>query len=582
MKKQIWVFFLSLTNCFVLHGQYRAEFESPDWATVLPWAGDVDHFFIEDGRLKINRNENGTSELYLPFEPLPAFSVELWISLDFNPSSSNMIRFYLWTEEPLNPNANAIFLELGEPRDRDMLQLIQVKGGKQEVLEVLRYPVLGIKPTFRLKVQFVAPSFWEVMIDCQGKRLFIPGFDTSSMDVTQSLAWFGIFCRYTKTRAGKFYFDDLTMEALKPDTRSPGIRDVHTYRDRVEIEFDEFIMLPAADQILLTHGYDLESLYYDSCRSKLYLFPAKEWESGQRIQVVLNRIRDIYNNAIDTSLSLIVPSYPVQAEIMINEVLFNPSDGLSDYIEVVNRSPAHVLMEGLMIRNHQNNQGVTIDEYWIIGPGEIFVITSDTSAIRRHFPRIKDRFLVFNPLPAFNVDRGNVSLYWDSVELDAMDYDEDMHHPALMNPKGVSLERISLNVSSRDRDNWTSASEVSGFGTPTLPNSVVVLEGLKGVFFETQQRVFSPDGDGYRDRMTIDYALPRPDFTGYVEIYDAHGRWIADLTGITSLGTTGSFVWDGRAGSGETIPEGIYLLVLHAIAPNGATIREGRAIGLTK
>ncbi len=77
--------------------------------------------------------------------------------------------------------------------------------------------------------------------------------------------------------------------------------------------------------------------------------------------------------------------------------------------------------------------------------------------------------------------------------------------------------------------------------------------------------VFSPNGDGVNDRLDIEFTILtiRDDRPVEVAIYDLSGRRVASATPTSGLessqsGTIG-FTWDGRSGSGDVVPPGIYI-----------------------
>ena len=79
--------------------------------------------------------------------------------------------------------------------------------------------------------------------------------------------------------------------------------------------------------------------------------------------------------------------------------------------------------------------------------------------------------------------------------------------------------------------------------------------------------VFSPNGDGRRDRLTLTFALAAP---GDVRIrIERDGRWVASpLVASYPIGTQ-RFVWDGMRAAG-LIRDGAYTAVVEASSPAGA------------
>jgi gliding motility-associated-like protein len=71
-------------------------------------------------------------------------------------------------------------------------------------------------------------------------------------------------------------------------------------------------------------------------------------------------------------------------------------------------------------------------------------------------------------------------------------------------------------------------------------------------------RVFTPNGDGYNDR--VYFVLENPNgatVTG--EIFDLGGRAVATLMSQAGTGIGTTLIWDGKDSSGAVVPGGAYM-----------------------
>ena len=59
---------------------------------------------------------------------------------------------------------------------------------------------------------------------------------------------------------------------------------------------------------------------------------------NQILELAILNIEDLFENKISDTLELLVPDTAVFGEVLINEVLFDPILGGSDYLEIVNNS----------------------------------------------------------------------------------------------------------------------------------------------------------------------------------------------------------------------------------------------------
>ena len=96
--------------------------------------------------------------------------------------------------------------------------------------------------------------------------------------------------------------------------------------------------------------------------------------------------------------------------------------------------------------------------------------------------------------------------------------------------------------------------------TQQLDNFVVDTQPPKAVIVEPESLIFSPNGDGHKDTITISHtkATSEVEWTG--EIKNSEGEVVKTFTWENS--TPGDVVWDGTGDDGNALPEGTYSYVL--------------------
>jgi hypothetical protein len=167
---------------------------------------------------------------------------------------------------------------------------------------------------------------------------------------------------------------------------------------------------------------------------------------------------------------------------------------------------------------------------YLLFPHAYAVLTTDPFALQSNYFTPNPKNIIQCTLPSFNDDEGKCLLIdAQGNRFDQLNYDDNMHFALLDEKDGVSLERIDFNRSSRDYSNWTSASSTSGFGTPTYRNSQYAKAAEGEEMLKILPEVFSPDGDGYNDVATFNYALSKPGCVGNLYIYDASGTMVKHL-----------------------------------------------------
>jgi len=174
--------------------------------------------------------------------------------------------------------------------------------------------------------------------------------------------------------------------------------------------------------------------------------------------------------------------------------------------------------------------------------------------------------------PTYADDGGKVVLLNDSLEvLDEFSYSAKMHSSFLADEEGVSLERISLEKPTNDRNNWASAAASVGFATPGLPNSQTSVEYNIQDKITCEPDAFSPNGDGYNDVLTIHYKMNKPGYVANVRIFDAAGRQVKYLVKNQSQSQEGNWMWEGENDNGRKMNIGIYIILVETFDQNGQT-----------
>ena len=122
-----------------------------------------------------------------------------------------------------------------------------------------------------------------------------------------------------------------------------------------------------------------------------------------------------------------------------------------------------------------------------------------------------------------------------------------------------------------DRNNWHSAASEVGFATPTYENSQLKsdTEASGDGIFTLGEDTFSPDNDGYKDYLLINYNVPNNGYLANIKIFDAKGRIIKDLVQNELLATGGFFQWDGSNEEGSKARIGIYVVWIEFFDENG-------------
>jgi hypothetical protein len=324
-------------------------------------------------------------------------------------------------------------------------------------------------------------------------------------------------------------------------------------------------------------GYPSRVHIYGPAYREAVLVFADSMTIGKAYRVIASNVNDCAGNRIlyADHADFGIPEPYDSFDIVINEILFAPAAGGTDYVEICNRTGNMIDLKKLFIANATSGWEIRTyypiaPEGFILFPHAYAVVTADPSAVQAHYNTPDPGNIIRCSMPAFNNDEGRCILMDASGKrYDQFHYTENMHFAMLSHRSGVSLERIDMNRPSQDHTNWTSASSTSGFGTPTARNSQYAgATGGEGLL-SVSPEVFSPDGDGYRDIVSFGYSLPVPGYMGNLYIYDASGNMVKHLMRNELLGTEGTVSWDGITDNGRKASIGIYLCRFEAFALTG-------------
>ncbi|MDB4656107.1 lamin tail domain-containing protein, partial [Flavobacteriales bacterium] len=304
-------------------------------------------------------------------------------------------------------------------------------------------------------------------------------------------------------------------------------------------------------------------------------------DTGVVYTATITGINDCEGNpqTVDSTASFILPFEADSGSFVINEVLFNPFTGGSDYVEIVNVTNRPLNLKGWQLANYDEEDGlsnhkVITEEIYTVEAGGYVLVTEDTTDVMMNYIQHGVNNFIEADMPSYNNDSGTVYLLKpDSALAEFFSYDEDMHFPLLSTVDGVSLERLDIARDVNDMGNWHSAAETVGFGTPGLENSQYYpTSGAMGEV-SADPEIFSPDNDGYNDILNINFSFTEPGLVGTIRIYDSNGRDVRELATNELLGLTGTFTWDGTTDKGEKARIGAYVILFEAFNTSGDVSR---------
>jgi len=258
-------------------------------------------------------------------------------------------------------------------------------------------------------------------------------------------------------------------------------------------------------------------------------------------------------------------------EIIFNELLLNPFTDGSEYIELYNRSGRTLPLTGLAIaRRNADNSLTTSCPLSSISRS---LVAGGFALLTKKAEGITPFYLIASPdaihevnLPVLANTASKLVLFRtkDEVVIDEVSYSEKWHNPSLKDRKGVALERIDPESATQNAANWTSASAISGGGTPGYKNSQNTTNTENNPI-----GINTPEYSDFTGMYESPYQLDKAGYFCRAYIYDTSGRRLATVSNHQLTGVEGILSWDGQATGGGRIQSGLYIFYAELYHPQG-------------
>ncbi len=286
--------------------------------------------------------------------------------------------------------------------------------------------------------------------------------------------------------------------------------------------------------------------------------------------IAVEQVSDLRGN-ISERVSAPISYRPVSRDVVVNEMLYEPLtddyDGFAnqvEFIELVNRSARRIYLDGVYRTRDPDEYGdadtVYVEGRFIsLGPEE-YLLFAAASMENENAPVVTGKGLtLLNEGDRIRIHRE------DGEVLDDVRYDPSWHHPDVLETRGITLERIDVDASGNNPQNWTSSVEPDG-GTPGLPNSIRItgesLLSKRGI--HVAPNPFSPDRDGVDDIVRIRCAFPSSVSRIRALVFDLAGNQVRKLVASRLVAESVELLWNGRDDADRRLRTGVYIVFVEA------------------
>lgn len=273
---------------------------------------------------------------------------------------------------------------------------------------------------------------------------------------------------------------------------------------------------------------------------------------------------------------------PKLGDIRISEILINPYDEGSDFVEIYNLTTSYFDLAQLRLGIWEEGivaPMILSEEHRVLQPGALLALSPDLDHLKRQYdaPASALQKVTLPSMPDAGVSlalcRSDLSL------IDRVAVEEEFHHPFIGDPEGVSLYRLDFSDFATASHQWESSPRNQGYATPG--RWYLSERTWKKEIWQAEPEYISPNGDGYHDFLNFKYALEEGAWIK-ADLFNQYGKWIKSLCKGEFRSERGSFSWKGRDAAGQICPAGIYVAVLEYQYPEGHRGFERCAVVLSQ
>ena len=385
--------------------------------------------------------------------------------------------------------------------------------------------------------------------------------------------YFGVLYSNSSTTGNAYYFDDIqvTGNKLQDVTPPAWIKLTLVEPNKLILTFSESIDFSVA-QFQVDNGIGNPSNQIISAdKTTVELTFASDFQRGKIYTVNVLNVKDLSGNMMENSQKQIgIVETVGYGDLVINEILFEPTAGVPEYFEIYNNSPKVMDLSKISYGTRKTDGSFTPSNFFpaktLILPQQYLALTTNPDTIRKVFDA-PDAAKIIQAAKWSALNNAGASFLitnatGDSI-FDEVKYDVKWHHPMVKITAGVSLERINPSLPSQNSDSWHSAAFEVHYGTPGYRNSQfreISTAEIPEKWVWIEPECFTPDNDGMDDICLIRYKTEASGFTANVLIFNSVGVKVRQLAANQLLSTDGYMTWDGRTDKGKNINPGIYML----------------------
>lgn len=549
------------------------------------WSGEVGKFLIESEVLINQASAKSPSFVRFPNIHTRNHLWEAGFEINGALSSQNNIRLYLTAvNDSLAGNQKGYYLQIDGTAGNHTYKLYRQNNTSATLLFLSKsIPNQNNGLRARVRITCTIDGEWKIFADEYDQGEFIQLSDindkTSVIDLTYDISLYsGWMTRFSSTRVKDYALHYFIIKEL--DNIPMSILNMEFINlKELKVTFNKaFDQNTALSNVLyrINNGMGNPTTVNIFDPTTLILSYSDEFIMGNHYKLEITNLSDLTGVKSDLSEEIYMPESIGTKDIIINEILPDPFKDGVEFVEIYNNSTKTLDLNSLSLGTIRESDGrVSLrkitEESHLMLPGTYRLLSPNSAIVESQYPGSSSENFI--QMPSFSQlvnASGTVVLMDGETEIDRFDYHKDMHDDLIKDPKGVSLERINFNAPTNSIGNFKSAASTVGYATPGYKNSHQDGSNNQGIQFSLSSKTFSPDDDGYEDRLEINYNVSNEEeVMASIEIYNNKGKLIKTLNKNRSLANSGTLNWDGQTDTNQRAHVGIYIVLIELYNTKG-------------
>ncbi len=310
--------------------------------------------------------------------------------------------------------------------------------------------------------------------------------------------------------------------------------------------------------------------------------------TNEPLELTVSNLTSLSGNPLQPRLPLhfTTPKTPLEGDLVINEILFNPLPGTLPFVELYNNSDKLFDLNELKLCKIETSGEIgTVyplsEGSSYINPHEYVLIHCDPISLFRLYQYEGEPLVVSPARLTLSKSGGRIGLLdGENNCIDRVTYHDRMHTAPTTDRSGISLERIDFEEESELPLNWQSANSANrGNATPGYQNSspdpdlsLPVDEAHKPGFWLPYPAV-GLSGTANERPLTVHYRLNEAGYVATFSVYDTKGILIGRPAVNLELIETGEISWNSEWYNKRMPVPGIYILLIEYFNLKGAVHR---------